>query len=108
MADSGNHQIEQEAEQSAAPTGDWAERRLGQIRSALLGEELADIEARLKRAQEAISETMEAFDARAAGLVKQLADLELKLQTEVDRATPREDLAALLRSVADKLENGES
>jgi hypothetical protein len=108
MSDSGNHQIEQQAEESAAPRGDWAERRLGQIRSALLGEELADIEVRLKRAQEAIAETMEAFDKRASGLAKQLADLELQLQTEVDRATPREDLAVLLRSVADKLENGES
>jgi hypothetical protein len=107
MTDSGNHQNQVDGQESLS-TADWAERRLGQIRTALLGEELTDIELRLKAAQDAIAETMQAFEARAVDLDRQMADLELKLQTQADKATPRNDLAALLRSVADKLENGEA
>ena len=106
-ADSSNTSEEKALESPASSGGDWAERRLGQIRSALLGEELAEIETRLSHAQATISETMNMLENRADGLAKQIADLELQLQAEVDRATPRDDLAGLLRSVADKLENGD-
>ncbi|MDD9892793.1 MAG: hypothetical protein OXT49_04710 [Gammaproteobacteria bacterium] len=106
-ADSGNPPDKNTVEDSASKGGDWAERRLGQIRTALLGEELAEIEARLGQAQATITETMSMLEDRAGGLAKQIADLELQLQAEMDRATPREDLASLLRSVADKLENGD-
>lgn len=106
MADSSEQISEVVKAQTAPSNGDWAERRLGQIRSALLGEELAEIEARLAQVQASIAATMQTLEARAEALSGQIADVELQLQAAVDKATPREGLAAMLRSVADKLENG--
>lgn len=108
VSDSGKEPIDEvDVDEASAPQdGGWAERRLGQIRTALLGEELADIEVRLAQAQQTITNNMAEFESRAASLAQQLADLELQLQAEVDRATPRTDLAGLLRSLADKLDNG--